>query len=134
LPQPACEAHHDRERQTEEDELAAEREPAAEEIARIADLRDVMVPLPPEIEHAERQLDRPDEREAEHPEQHSRADRTGRGLPRPADSPPRIDREGGDLDKRRSPEEEIVDPCEARRSVELCCREICARIEMREME
>ena len=53
---------------------AAEREPVAEDVADVADVRQMVPALPPEVGDAERQLHRPDEREAEHAEQHSRAE------------------------------------------------------------
>ena len=102
----AREPHDDREREAEEDELAAEREPIAEHERRVADVREPVVALPPEIDDRERQLGRPDECEAEHPEQHPRADGPGRRLACPADAPARVRGERCDLREHSSPRQE----------------------------
>jgi hypothetical protein len=57
-------AHDDEHREAEQDELHAEREPAAEDHLRIADVCDVVTAVPPERRDLERQLDEPDEPKA----------------------------------------------------------------------
>ena len=130
----AREPHDDREREAEEDELAAEREPIAEHERRVADVREPVVALPPEIDDRERQLGRPDEREAEHPEQHPRADRPGRRLACPAGAPARVRGERCDLREHSSPRQERLDGREARRGVQLSSGEEPMRVDVRKME
>ena len=60
------EAHHDRERDAEEHELSAEREPAAGDRLDVALVDEVVPSRPPEAEHLERQLRQPQQREADH--------------------------------------------------------------------
>ena len=108
----AAEPHHDQEREAEEHELAAEREPVAEGVRDVADVRQVMPALPPEAQESERQLRDPDEREADHPEQHPGADRPGRRLAREPRAAPRVEAEDDELgelgerpvDRREAPE------------------------------
>ena len=106
----AGEAHDDREGEAEEDELPAEREPVAEDLREVADMREVVPPLPPEIRDVERELRRPDEGEAEHAEQHPGAQRSRRRLAREAPALARVHRERDELGERR---EHPVDDREA---------------------
>ena len=112
LAQPPREEHHDEERDAERDERAAELEPVAERPLEVARLRQVVPSCPPDVEQREGQLDQPDEPEAEHAEQHSRADRPRcrlPGEPRPATGIDPERREEGDLPEDPGEQEEPLD-------------------------
>ena len=94
------EPHHDEHREREEEELRAEREPAAEQELDVADLRDVVAAVPPVAGDEERHVHEPDEAEAEHREQHPRADRPRCGLAHEAHSLHGVDAED---DEQRPP-------------------------------
>ena len=68
------------------------------------------MPLPPVRGEPEREVDEPHDAEAEHPEQHPRADRAGRRLLRECDPAARVERE---RDEERDLGEEPVDVEEA---------------------
>ena len=98
-------AHHDQHRDAEEDELDAEPDPAAEDHLAVAHVRDVVPAVPPQRRDLEREPDEPDEREAEHREQHPRADRPGRRVAQEALAPARVEQED-DERHRASPARE----------------------------
>ncbi len=85
--------HHDEQRDRQRDERDPELRPAAEHCVEVAGMRDVVTALPPERDDGEGELDEPDDREAEHAEQHPRADRARRRLARVAAADPRPDGE-----------------------------------------
>ena len=132
--QPAREPHHDREREAEEDELAAEREPVPEDVREVADVRQVMASLPPQRGHVEGQLRQPEQREAEHPEQHPRPDRPGCRLPREAHAPAGVHDEDDQLDHHRHRPRSCREPSVRRRRVQLRRGEIAVDRDMRKME
>jgi hypothetical protein len=78
--QQAREPHHDQNGQRQEHELGAEHEPAAEDDVDVAHLRDVVSAVPPVACQGERQLDEPDDAEAEHGQEGAGADPSGRRL------------------------------------------------------
>ncbi len=73
----ASEAHDDEHGHGQEHELDAELEPAAEDLVEVPHVRDAVPAVPPVPRHLERDLDEPEDAEAEHREQHPRADRAG---------------------------------------------------------
>ena len=87
------EGHHDQQRDADRDEGRPEPEPAAEQPLEVADLGDVVPALPPDRRDRERQLREPDDRQAQHPEKHPRADRPRGRFLRVPGAPARIDRQ-----------------------------------------
>ena len=87
-----------REGDAEQREREAEQEPAAEHGVQVALVAHAVPPVPPEPDHDERHLGHPQEGEAEHAEQHPGPERACRRLPHEPGTPPRVDREHGDLD------------------------------------
>ena len=78
-----------------------------------------MPPLPPQRRDVEWKLREPQQREADHPEQHSRADRAGGGLAHEAHAPARVQHEDDDLDDRRQDPHARAELSEARRVAQL---------------
>src|SRR5581483_351880 len=104
---PLREADDDEDCKRQEEELRGEREPAPEHDRDVALVRLVVAPLPPEREDRERDRDQPDEREAEHREQHPRTDRAGSRLAREPRAAPGV--QGEDNQRRNGlPEPEPV--------------------------
>ncbi len=95
---------HDEDRETDEEELRAEAEPAVDDPLLVRGQRDVVAALPPELDEAERELEEPDQPEAEHGEEHPGPDRAGGGLTHELRADPRIDGDHGDDDDLRQDE------------------------------
>ena len=131
-PAHAREAHHDRERDAEEDELRAEREPVPDRRLRVAAGEPVVVP-PPDVQHRERQLRGPDEGEADHPEQHPGADRAGRRLAHPAHAVAREEAEHDELRDGLPEPEEPLDAAVVLRALQRVRREERVLVEVRQV-
>ena len=128
------EADDDRQRHAEEQGRAREREPAAEDVRGVADAREVVPPFPPQRQKAERKLQQPHEREAQHPEQHSRADRPGGRLAGPAGAVPRVDGEPQQLHDRPAPPHQVGEMRDGRRRVKLRACEVGVLVEVRQVQ
>jgi hypothetical protein len=70
--------------------------------------------LPPEVGEPEGDLDEPEERQAEHPQEHPRPDAAGRRLAHEALAEARVEREDDDdhdeRDEEADPQEQVVAP------------------------
>ena len=100
----AGERHHDHERQADEQELCAEHEPVLEQRLEVAGVRLVVAAVPPRLDEPEGNLREPDEREADHPEEHPRPDPPGRRLAGERRSAPGVEREHDEQDELRGDE------------------------------
>jgi hypothetical protein len=106
-PEPPREAHHDEQGHADGDERHAERHPVAEDRLEVAHRRDVVPTAPPELDHGERELREPDDRQAQHPEEHPRAERARRRLLREPAAVPCVEGERAQRDERSEhPEDE----------------------------
>ncbi len=98
---------------------------------QVVQVGDVVLSLPPERRETEWKLRQPDECQAEHPEEHPRADSAGRGLADESRSPKREEAGRGD---RRQRAQEGVDAEKrliARGAIELGVGEEVMRVEVR---
>ena len=106
------EEHDDEQGDADRREGGGELEPAAERPFQVADLAQVVASRPPDVQQSERQLHEPDDPEAEHPEEHSRADRPRGRFAGEAGAPPGVDpqgREERDLGENPDDQEEALD-------------------------
>ncbi len=103
------EPHDDQHGEREEHELRAESQPAAEQELPVVDLRHAVPPVPPVAGHGERHRHEPDEAEAEHRQQHPRADAPGRRLAHETHSLHGVDAEH---DEQHHGRQQPVDPVE----------------------
>jgi hypothetical protein len=104
VPKRRSERHRDEKPEADEEEHSAEREPVFEHPLDVAGLHDPVAALPPDVRDGERQLGDPDEREADHPEEHPGADAPGRGFAGEAVASPGIESEDDDeYGERRDP-------------------------------
>src|SRR5262249_27079817 len=127
-------AHDDQQREAEEEELAAEREPVAEDRRDVADLAQVVPPLPPQVENGERQLGNPEDREAEHPEQHPRPHRARSRIGHESGATPRIHGEHEHVDDQPADPQQAVDARERVARMQLRSREVLPLVEVRQIE
>src|SRR5438132_4726001 len=125
-------AHHDREGGAEENELRAECEPFPDRRVDVAAGEPVAV-TPPDVQHFERQLGAPDEREADHPEQHPGADRPSRGLAHPTDAITGEKPEHRELRDRLTEPEKPLHPAVVLRAVQNLRREEDLLAEVRQV-
>ena len=106
-------AHHDQYRNAEEDESHAQPDPAAEDDLASSSRARRRAGAPTTTPRSGTGGRQPDEREAEHREQHPRADRPGRRLAQEALAPARVEQEDDD---RHHGRQQRVDPAGTARS------------------
>lgn len=130
----SCEPHHDGKREREEKERAREQQPVRENELEDVSADDVVSPVPPELRDIEGELDEPDDREPEHPEEHSGSDSTGCRLAREAFAPDCVVEECPDqryLGQHEVPAREALEVAYA---VEHARREVPPCLELRQIE
>ena len=88
---------------------------------------------PPDVQYRERQLRGPDEGEADHPEQHPGADRTGCGFARPAHPVAGEEAEHRELRDRLRQPEEILHTAVVLRALQGVRREEDVLVEVRQV-
>ena len=90
--------------------------------------------LPEEVGDLERQLDEPDDREAEHAEEHPRADPARRGLAHEALSSERVEDERAHRRQLREEEAQAQEALEAARPGERVRGEEAVRVDARQVQ